>query len=62
MENAEFDRLQKLVNQQKEKVYNKEMRSEDFYAYIAGVLTSELSYFFNKKLNTSLDLEKVPKY
>lgn len=55
----EFDRIQKLVNQQKEKVYKGTMRSGDYYAYLTGLFTSELSIFLGNYLNTDLDLEKI---
>ena len=44
---------------QKEKVYSGELRSGDYYAYISGVLTSELSVFLEENLNTNLDIDRV---
>ena len=55
----EYDRIQKVITKQKKRVYNGEMRSCDYYAYLTGLLTSELSAYLGRHLDTNLDLEKI---
>lgn len=51
----EFKKVQKIIDQEKEKVRKGEISSGEFYAYVVGVFTAELSLFFNNRFNTDLD-------
>jgi len=51
----EFKKVQKIIDQEKEKVRKGEISSGVFYAYVVGVFTSELYLFFNNRFNTDLD-------
>ena len=55
----EFKRVQNIIDQEKENYCKGKISSGDFYAYVVGVFTAELSLFFNNRFNTDLDLEKI---
>ena len=55
----EFKRVQNIIDQEKENYRKGEISSGDFYAYVVGVFTAELSLLFNNRFNTDLDLEKI---
>lgn len=55
----EFVKIQDIVNRYKEMVYSGEMTTGDYYARCMGLFESELSFFFDKHLDSNLDLLRL---
>ena len=52
---AQFEELQKMIDEKKAEVKNGELTTDMYYAYICGLLGGELFRYYEEIPNTSLD-------
>ena len=52
---AQFEELQKMIDEKKAEVKSGEMPVDMYYAYICGLLGAELFRYYEATQNTSLD-------
>ena len=52
---AQFEELQKMIDEKKAEVKKGELTTDMYYAYICGLLGAELFRYYEAVPNTSLD-------